>query len=187
MITIAQVAGIFQFTYHLIAGPMLLLFAEKLFNYPIFYKFIHEDPDKFTPTKSDTEFLSILGGMFLFLGFIFLICFFTKNRKAMLVISAGQIMIYTQIRNILKPFRDVDYILSVTLVEFILGILTAILVITDFVMNYPREREEEKKRFDEKVAKVKKEYGIKDDDENDKDKDKNVKETKEDKKAKKNN
>jgi len=96
-------------------------------------------------------------------------------------------MIYTQIRNILKPFRDVDYILSVTLVEFILGILTAILVITDFVMNYPREREEEKKRFDEKVAKVKKEYGIKDDDENDKDKDKNVKETKEDKKAKKNN
>jgi len=96
-------------------------------------------------------------------------------------------MIYTQIRNILKPFRDVDYILSVTLVEFILGILTAILVITDFVMNYPREREEEKKRFDEKVAKVKKEYGIKDDDENDKDKDKNVKETKEDKKTKKNN
>jgi len=72
-------------------------------------------------------------------------------------------MIHSQIANFLKSFKGVSYILMLTRIEFILGFITVTLVVTDYIVNYGKSKEEEKKKFDEKVEKLKKQYGIKDD------------------------
>ncbi|ORX81505.1 hypothetical protein BCR32DRAFT_293247 [Anaeromyces robustus] len=181
MINLTQIAAICQSIYHLIFGPILLVFSNELFNYPLFYTFLRQDMNVFKPTHSDTEFLSILGGIFFFIGFVFFICIFSNKRTFMIIISSAQIMLHSQMVKFLKTFKEVSYILAFTRSELILGILTATLVIIDFIISYPREREEEKKRHDKKVAELKKQYGIKDEDINKKNN------SKDEKKDKKNN
>jgi len=61
----------------------------------------------------------------------------------------------------LKNFKGVSYILSITQVEFFLGLITITFVIADFILNYDKEKEEEKKKFSDRVEKLKKEYNLK--------------------------
>ncbi|OUM66827.1 hypothetical protein PIROE2DRAFT_5807 [Piromyces sp. E2] len=137
MITLTQVAALIQSIYHITISPLLLFYSEQLFNYPLFLTILRQNSNEFKATKSDTEFISILASV--------------------------QIMVHSQISNILKSFKGVSYILSITRIEFILGIITSVFVVVDFIMNYDKAKEEEKKKFNEKVEKLKKEYGIKDD------------------------
>jgi len=45
MITLSQISALFQFTYHLILSPLFLFFSEQLFDYPLFYTFLNQNPD----------------------------------------------------------------------------------------------------------------------------------------------